>query len=255
MHNENNKNLKPKNLKKSLSRLIKELNKYKILIIISLLLAVVGSILSIITPNKLSKLTDEITKGLIINKDNFNLITIDDTKIILTSKICKFLSVIKKNNNKCVVWCVFIDTIILIENILRKEGYKVKSIYGNTPEYERNKAIDEFNYGELQIIITNPATLAESVSLHKACHEAHYLELNYNLYQYLQSRDRIHRLGLKPDDKTNYYIYINMYYDDLNKNIDMKIYNALRIKEDRMKTSIERGNFLFGSDSDIDVSI
>lgn len=64
----------------------------------------------------------------IINKDNFNLITIDDTKIILTSKICKFLSVIKKNNNKCVVWCVFIDTIILIENILRKEGYKVKSI-------------------------------------------------------------------------------------------------------------------------------
>ena len=71
MHNENNKNLKPKNLKKSLSRLIKELNKYKILIIISLLLAVVGSILSIITPNKLSKLTDEITNGLIINNDNF----------------------------------------------------------------------------------------------------------------------------------------------------------------------------------------
>ena len=71
MHNENNKNLKPKNLKKSLSRLIKELNKYKILIIISLLLAVVGSILSIITPNKLSKLTNEITNGLIINKDNF----------------------------------------------------------------------------------------------------------------------------------------------------------------------------------------
>ena len=71
MHNENNKNLKTKNLKKSLSRLIKELNKYKILIIISLLLAVVGSILSIITPNKLSKLTDEITNGLIINKDNF----------------------------------------------------------------------------------------------------------------------------------------------------------------------------------------
>lgn len=71
MHNENNKNLKPKNLKKSLSRLVKELNKYKILIIISLLLAVVGSILSIITPNKLSKLTDEITNGLIINKDNF----------------------------------------------------------------------------------------------------------------------------------------------------------------------------------------
>ena len=75
--------------------------------------------------------------------------------------------------------------------------------------------VDAGQYGNLQIIVTNPATLAESVSLHKACHEAHYLELNYNLYQYLQSRDRIHRLGLKEDDRTNYYIYIN-YYDDQN---------------------------------------
>ena len=70
MHN-NKENSKPKDLKKSLSRLIKELSKYKLLIIISLILAVFGSILSIISPNKLSSLTDEITNGLIINKDNF----------------------------------------------------------------------------------------------------------------------------------------------------------------------------------------
>ena len=70
MHN-NKENSKPKDLKKSLSRLIKELSKYKLLIIISLILAVFGSILSIISPNKLSSLTDEITNGLMINKDAF----------------------------------------------------------------------------------------------------------------------------------------------------------------------------------------
>ena len=70
MHN-NKENSKPKDLKKSLSRLIKELSKYKLLIIISLILAVFGSILSIISPNKLSSLTDEITNGLMINKENF----------------------------------------------------------------------------------------------------------------------------------------------------------------------------------------
>ena len=70
MHN-NKENSKPKDLKKSLSRLIKELSKYKLLIIISLILAVLGSILSIISPNKLSSLTDEITNGLMINKENF----------------------------------------------------------------------------------------------------------------------------------------------------------------------------------------
>ena len=70
MHN-NKENSKPKDLKKSLSRLIKELSKYKLLIIISLILAIFGSILSIISPNKLSSLTDEITNGLMINKENF----------------------------------------------------------------------------------------------------------------------------------------------------------------------------------------
>lgn len=70
MHN-NKENSKPKDLKKSLSRLIKELSKYKLLIIISLILAVFGSILSIISPNKLSSLTDEIANGLMINKENF----------------------------------------------------------------------------------------------------------------------------------------------------------------------------------------
>ena len=70
MHN-NKENSKPKDLKKSLSRLIKELSKYKLLIIISLILAVFGTILSIISPNKLSSLTDEITNGLMINKENF----------------------------------------------------------------------------------------------------------------------------------------------------------------------------------------
>lgn len=70
MHN-NKENSKPKDLKKSLSRLIKELSKYKLLIIISLILAVFGSILSIISPNKLSSLTDEITNGLMINKEKF----------------------------------------------------------------------------------------------------------------------------------------------------------------------------------------
>ena len=54
MHN-NKENSKPKDLKKSLSRLIKELSKYKLLIIISLILAVFGSILSIISPNKYRK--------------------------------------------------------------------------------------------------------------------------------------------------------------------------------------------------------
>lgn len=179
-------------------------------------------------------------------------ITSNESEIKLTSKLCKFLSIIKENNNKCVVWCIFVDTIRIVTELLNRNKIYTKSIYGKTKQNDRDKIIDEFNYGELQVIVANPATLAESVSLHKLCHEAHYLELNYNLYQYLQSRDRIHRLGLKDTDRTNYYIYINFY--DINHKLskDYEIYNALKKKEELMKKSIDRGNFIFDDTIDFE---
>ena len=65
---------KPKNFKTSMTRLLKELDKFKIYIIISLILASLGSILSIVSPDKLSGLTDEIQKGLVINTSNLELL-------------------------------------------------------------------------------------------------------------------------------------------------------------------------------------
>ena len=61
---------KAKDFKSAMKRLLKELKSYQVLIYISLILAALGSILSIMAPNKLSKLTDEISKGLIVNKNN-----------------------------------------------------------------------------------------------------------------------------------------------------------------------------------------
>lgn len=178
--------------------------------------------------------------------------TSKDNNVYYTSKICKFLSVLEKNNRKSIVWCNFVDTINTIYKVLKEKGYYVKTIYGDTEQSEREKIIDEFNYGTLQVLVTNPATLAESVSLHKACHDAHYLELNYNLYQYLQSRDRIHRLGLKDSDKTNYYIYLNFYDDEMKKSKDYDIYKALKKKEELMEKSIRKGNFIFGGTEEME---
>lgn len=72
--NNNTPNNEVKNFKYAITRLIKELKKYKVLIIISLLLASLSAVLSIIAPNKLSDLTDEISKGLINPKMNLEKI-------------------------------------------------------------------------------------------------------------------------------------------------------------------------------------
>lgn len=45
-------------------------------------------------------------------------------------------------------------------------------------------------------LITNPASCSESISLHSTCHNAIYLDRTYDCAQFLQSIDRIHRLGL-----------------------------------------------------------
>ena len=61
---------KPKNFKEAIKRLFKELKVFKTLIIISLLLASLGSILSIVSPDRLKDLTNEISKGLMVNTNN-----------------------------------------------------------------------------------------------------------------------------------------------------------------------------------------
>ena len=61
---------KPKNFKSAIQRLTKSLNEFKFLIILALILAAISSVLSLISPNKLSDLTDEISKGLAVNTAN-----------------------------------------------------------------------------------------------------------------------------------------------------------------------------------------
>jgi ATP-binding cassette subfamily B protein len=65
---------KSNNFGKAMARLVKELRRFNILIIISIILSVAGSTLEIIAPDEMSKLTDQIAKGLIVNTDNIETI-------------------------------------------------------------------------------------------------------------------------------------------------------------------------------------
>ena len=56
---------KAKNFKVAMKRLFSELKSFKVLIFVALILAILGSIMSIMAPNKLSKLTDKIAEGLV----------------------------------------------------------------------------------------------------------------------------------------------------------------------------------------------
>ena len=73
---------KPKDFMGSIKKLMKSLSSFKVLIFIALVLAALSSILSLIAPNNLSDLTDEITKGITINTSNMKELEEDLTKNI-----------------------------------------------------------------------------------------------------------------------------------------------------------------------------
>lgn len=66
---------KSKDFVGSMKRLFKELKSFQILIAMALIFAIVSSVLSIAAPNKLSKLTDAISEGLIVNVDEMQEIS------------------------------------------------------------------------------------------------------------------------------------------------------------------------------------
>ena len=86
---------KSKDFKGSMLKLFKSLKKYHLAILLGLLLAMTGSILSLIAPNKLSKITDYITEGLRPNV--VKLQEINNTIYTETNK--NFIQIYSNNDN------------------------------------------------------------------------------------------------------------------------------------------------------------
>ena len=83
---------KAKDFKSAILRLFKELKPFKVMIIVAVILSTVSSLLAIFTPNVLSKLTNKISEGLIINKDNLNTIYTSVSNDLSEDKIKDFTS-------------------------------------------------------------------------------------------------------------------------------------------------------------------
>ena len=92
---------KPKDFTGSIIKLMKSLSSFKFLIILALLLAALSSVLSLVAPNKLSDLTDEISKGITINTTNMEELEED-----LTSNISKIGEVLDINLDQNTIYKV-----------------------------------------------------------------------------------------------------------------------------------------------------
>lgn len=140
---------------------------------------------------------------------------------------------------KVLVWGMFVGTMQKITDTLNDMGIKTTLVYGATPKQDREGMINNFRTGDAQVLVSNPNTLGESISLHQTVHDAVYFEYNFNLTFMLQSRDRINRLGLPANQYTRYY-YLMTKGDVAHMGfIDNTVYKKLKDKEKVMIDAID----------------
>jgi SNF2 family DNA or RNA helicase len=222
-------------------------------------------------PSLLSKtLKDSLESGVLTGEVDPNSIFTTDTDEFVNdseffNKICKYSEIetpmkfvqilnlieneIISNNGKVIIWTIFIQNAKELQNYLKLNGIKSNLLIGEISQPDRELTIEKFNDPnnlEFQVVIANPFSVAESISLHKGCHNAIYLERDYNCSNFLQSKDRIHRVGLDKNQITKYYYFISK------DSIDEVINHRLLLKIARMEEIIDDDIPLFSRIDDND---
>lgn len=165
-------------------------------------------------------------------------------------KAINIASSLVKEGKKVLIWDIFIKNMeILYAELDKVISHPIEMINGSIKGFERQNSIYRFREGDSMILIANPATLAESISLHKACQNAIYVNRNFNAAQFIQSKDRIHRINMPENTTANYYMLLN------NNSVDYSVDERLRIKEKRMFQILDSDSIEIGGSEMEDMSI
>ena len=131
-----------------------------------------------------------------------------------------------RQSKKTLVWSNFVRNLETLRNYELQE-YHPAIVHGGVQD--RADQLKRFRSDpDCHVLLANPAALGEGVSLHHTCHDAIYLERTFNAGHYLQSVDRIHRLGLDPDASTRVTILSSA------ETIDEIVDSRLREKTERL---------------------
>ena len=152
-----------------------------------------------------------------------------------------------KEGKKTLIWSYFRWNIEYLGKYLLKD-LNAEYIHGGVQMGDNDEELESRKYkikkfkdkdSDCMVLVANYASCAEGISLHHVCHNAIYIDRSFQADQYLQSVDRICRLG--NNDEKNIMILQNKIPNTL-KNIDLAVNHSLQKKIDDM------GRFLNDSD-------
>ena len=136
-----------------------------------------------------------------------------------------------RSGRKTLVWSNFVRNL----ETLRKfelSDFAPAIVHGGIRD--REAQIAKFRHdADCNVLLANPAATSEGISLHHECHDAIYLERTFNAGQYLQSLDRIHRLGLEPETETRITVLCS------ESTIDEIVDERVRLKTERLSLLLQ----------------
>ena len=151
--------------------------------------------------------------------------------------VCRRARELASENRKVIIWSCFVQNVELIAMRLRDLG--AEYIHGGVDAGDENEQdtregkIKRFHDDpDCKVLVANPAACSEGISLHKVCQYAIYLDRSFNAAHYLQSEDRIHRLGLSPDAKPT------VEFVECENSIDQVVRERLTLKVSAMATAL-----------------
>lgn len=120
----------------------------------------------------------------------------------LSPKYEEALRIVAENaaaGRKTLVWTTFVRSLTTMGRMFA--SYQPAVVHGGTAD--RDEELRRFREDpDCLVLLSNPATLGEGISLHQVCHDAVYVDRDFLAGRFLQSLDRIHRLGLAPGTET-----------------------------------------------------
>lgn len=134
----------------------------------------------------------------------------------LSPKYKEVLTIVAENaaiGRKTLVWSTFVRNLKSLGLLLSR--FNPAIVHGGSED--RQDQLRRFREDQTcLVLLSNPATLGEGVSLHQVCHDAVYVDRDFAAGRFLQSLDRIHRLGLAPDVRTRITVLVaNQTLDEL----------------------------------------
>ena len=227
---------KARDFKGAIKRLFTELNTYKTLIIIAFTLAILGSVLSILAPDRLSDLTDEISKGLVINQDNMEALNKKVNENLSEDKLKEILpKILSPDVSEGNITNILSDNNINVEdktkfreilNKMEDNPSEAFSDLSTLPQTILNKIFKNSKYEEINI------TTEDKLNIINISKDSKNVNLSKNLQKIFFEEITIDGIKISPNDQYKYLKTLS----SMDKNASQtELYNKL----DTLPTSIK----------------